>query len=279
MTRDLVLPGGFICLPSGDPLLCPLHEKAQRETDNTLRQLLFIEELLQRGTQCVRQSHVVEFHRLAVEGVFQCGGQYRVVSRTAELEGGGVTHEPPEPALVPGLMLDAIDSINNRLRRSRKLGKSVKGSQFALDAAAYALWRLNWVHPFAGGNGRTARAVCHLVLCIDFGSAIPGTPSVPTIIHRQRDRYIGALRAADAAALEGREDVGQVLQLVGDAVVEQLDAAIVAATAENARLKKLVAELHEKAGGSVPADQAVAPPLGPAHPDVPPAESAPDDDE
>jgi fido (protein-threonine AMPylation protein) len=26
---------------------------------------------------------------------------------------------------------------------------------FGVERAAYALWRLNWIHPFAGGNGRT----------------------------------------------------------------------------------------------------------------------------
>ncbi|MFX9016038.1 Fic family protein, partial [Acinetobacter baumannii] len=30
----------------------------------------------------------------------------------------------------------------------------------ALDATAFALWRINWIHPFKNGNGRTARAFC-----------------------------------------------------------------------------------------------------------------------
>jgi Fic family protein len=244
VTRKLVLPGGFICLPSGDPVLCPPHEKAQRETDNTLKQLLFIEELLERGVQCVRESHIIEFHRLAVEDIFPCGGQYRVVSRTAELDGGGVTHEPPEPALVNGLMLEAIDSINDRLRRSRELELgSAERARRAIEAAAYALWRVNWVHPFAGGNGRTARAVCHLILSIDFGRPLPGKPSVPTIILRERDWYIEALRAADAAERDGREDIAAMQALVGSAAVEQLSEAIVAARA-------LLAELKEQAGKS-----------------------------
>ncbi|MEX1365172.1 MAG: Fic family protein [Nannocystaceae bacterium] len=25
----------------------------------------------------------------------------------------------------------------------------------------YTLWRLNWIHPFVEGNGRTARAACY----------------------------------------------------------------------------------------------------------------------
>ena len=34
------------------------------------------------------------------------------------------------------------------------------------ELAAYGLWRLNWIHPFIEGNGRTARAVCYYLLCV-----------------------------------------------------------------------------------------------------------------
>jgi fido (protein-threonine AMPylation protein) len=29
------------------------------------------------------------------------------------------------------------------------------------ELAAFGLWRLNWIHPFIEGNGRTARAACY----------------------------------------------------------------------------------------------------------------------
>jgi choline-glycine betaine transporter len=29
------------------------------------------------------------------------------------------------------------------------------------ELAAYTLWRMNWIHPFTEGNGRTARAAIH----------------------------------------------------------------------------------------------------------------------
>jgi Fic family protein len=29
----------------------------------------------------------------------------------------------------------------------------------AVHLCAYVLWRLNWIHPFGDGNGRTARAI------------------------------------------------------------------------------------------------------------------------
>jgi hypothetical protein len=34
------------------------------------------------------------------------------------------------------------------------------------ELAAYALWRINWIHPFIDGNGRTARR--HHITCFAF---------------------------------------------------------------------------------------------------------------
>jgi Fic family protein len=45
--------------------------------------------------------------------------------------------------------------------------------------AAYALWRLNWVHPFVEGNGRTARATAYYILCVRSGRLLPGKKIVP----------------------------------------------------------------------------------------------------
>ncbi len=40
--------------------------------------------------------------------------------------------------------------------------------------AGYALWRLDWIHPFVEGNGRTARAACYYLLCMKHGKLLPG---------------------------------------------------------------------------------------------------------
>ena len=44
---------------------------------------------------------------------------------------------------------------------------------------ACALWRLNWIHPFVEGNGRTARAACYYLLCMKQGRLLPGKKIVP----------------------------------------------------------------------------------------------------
>jgi Fic family protein len=221
-----VLPGEIVCLPSGDPLLCPAEEKADRETTNTLRQLQYLEQLVAMGVQDVRESHVLELQRIAVDGIFPCAGSYRNVTRSAELQGGAVTHVPPEPALVPNLVREAIDRINGMLAESRAADDERARSRRVVEAAAYALWRLNWIHPFSGGNGRSSRAIAYLILCIDYGGMLPGKPSMPTLISQRRHEYERALREADAADARNEEDFRAMRRLVNTTVVEQLDAAV-----------------------------------------------------
>ena len=38
-----------------------------------------------------------------------------------------------------------------------------------LTLGAYVLWRLNHIHPFINGNGRTARAASYFVICLKLG--------------------------------------------------------------------------------------------------------------
>ena len=171
--------------------------------------------------------------------MFPCGGQFRNAILEVELEGGGATHEPPEPALIEGYVREALDLINRRLAAINDESFSESKASEAIEVAAYALWRFNWIHPFAGGNGRTARALTYLVFCIDYGGMVPGKPSMPTIIAGRRREYELALRAADAADLDGREDLHPMRALVGGAIVEQLQQALITAHSELARLQAL----------------------------------------
>ena len=52
--------------------------------------------------------------------------------------------------------------------------------------AAYALWRLNWIHPFVEGNGRTARAACYYLICMKQGKLLLGKKIVPERIRENR---------------------------------------------------------------------------------------------
>jgi Fic family protein len=59
------------------------------------------------------------------------------------------------------------------------------------------LWKLNWIHPFADGNGRTARAVMYVVLSVKLDSLLPGAPTIPEQIAGNKKPYYDALEAAD----------------------------------------------------------------------------------
>ena len=74
------------------------------------------------------------------------------------------------------------------------------------ELAAYGLWRLNWIHPFIEGNGRTARATCYYLLCVRSGALLPGRKILPERIRENRGGYGSALDAADRAWEEGHLD-------------------------------------------------------------------------
>lgn len=69
--------------------------------------------------------------------------------------------------------------------------------------AAFVLWRLNYIHPFINGNGRTARAACYFVLCLAAGGLLPGSPALPELITQNREEYIQGLLHAHRSFLSG----------------------------------------------------------------------------
>jgi len=76
-----------------------------------------------------------------------------------------------------------------------------------IHVSAYLMWRLNWIHPFGDGNGRTSRALSYLALSIGYKMELPGFPTIPDLILRDKNPYYGAIDAADAAWDERRPEV------------------------------------------------------------------------
>ena len=92
----------------------------------------------------------------------------------------------------------------------------------AAELAAYGLWRLNWVHPFIEGNGRTARAACYFLLCVRSGSILPGSKILPERIRENREEYEAALIAADRAWDAGNLDFRRMENYLAVLLMEQL---------------------------------------------------------
>ena len=88
--------------------------------------------------------------------------------------------------------------------------------------ASYLMWRLNWIHPFEDGNGRTSRAVSYLVLCLKLGVRLPGHKTIPEFIAENKGPYYAAIDQADAAAKDGRIDVTAMEEILKEALAKQL---------------------------------------------------------
>jgi len=85
------------------------------------------------------------------------------------------------------------------------------------------LWRLNWIHPFNDGNGRTARAACYFLLCVRSGALLPGRRIVPERIRESREGYEAALTAADRAWDAGHLDFSEMEAYLSRLLQEQLE--------------------------------------------------------
>lgn len=123
----------------------------------------------------------LNFH--AIIGLHHEAGQYR----SYNVQVG--PYLPPEYFRVEPLMEDFVNDLNWRWQSTE-----------AMELAAYALWRINNVHPFVNGNGRTARAVCYFILCVKFGGLLPGHTILPERLRQEPTRssaYVPALQQAD----------------------------------------------------------------------------------
>lgn len=198
-----------------NPLVCDPIDKADLEARNGVGQIDLISFLVnERRIKEIRESHIFEFHKIAIQDIYPCGGEYRDAGHHVVIRGSD--HVLPDAARVPGLIRDLVEELN-----------SSRGSRSAMERSALALWRFNWIHPFKGGNGRSARALSYLVICMDMGLVPPGLPQVPTLIYQVRDKYIEGLTTADKSVRDGNDpDLSVMSGLVEDVVTKQLASAI-----------------------------------------------------
>ena len=84
------------------------------------------------------------------------------------------------------------------------------------------MWKLNWIHPFTDGNGRTSRAASYFVLCMKLGYFLPGQLTIPDQISDNKDPYYDALEAADANWAEGIVDLTAMKELLSNTLAKQL---------------------------------------------------------
>lgn len=192
-------------------LISDPQERAEAEARNGLRQYDYgiqtVHQALDRGVFKLRPSLVLALQREALAGISAYAGNYR----PAGVEITGSKHKPPEAHLVPELIEELCDYVNEHWETAT-----------AIHLASYVMWRLNWIHPFADGNGRTSRILSYVVLCIRADSIFPGTPTIPEQIVENRNPYFDALDAADAAYKDGRIDLSHMEELLSGMLARQL---------------------------------------------------------
>ncbi len=193
---------------------------ASQEAENALLQFDRVLDLIDTSVRDgrpfrLRPSTILTLHAEAMRDIHPQAGTFR----NAPVEIGGSKHAPPAAYLVPALVEDMCDAINDAW-----------SSKSAIELCAYAMWRLNWIHPFADGNGRTSRAVAYLVLCVRAGARLPGTPSIPEQIAENKPPYYDALETADLSAVGNEVDLKGLTDLLNAYLTKQLAGLIVAAT-------------------------------------------------
>lgn len=183
---------------------------ARIEAANTIRQFdAAMHELLEwigNSNYKIRPSTILYLNRVALDGLSSYAGIYR----PADIKIIGSKHLPVSAADVPRLVEDLCDYVNVNREKS------------AVHLAAYVLWRLNWIHPFVDGNGRTARVLSYIILCARLGYRLPGSKTIPEQISANKQPYYKALEAADWADSAGVVDVSKLEQLIEATLAVQL---------------------------------------------------------
>ncbi len=192
------------------------RERVPIEAENGLRQFDHLIEILTEFLKArsqqetyyfqLRPSHLISLNRIAVDRLIQDPGNYR--QEEMNIQGSG--HKPPSWTEVPRLIDELCEYVNTNWYRT------------AVHLAAYVLWRLNWIHPFVDGNGRTARAASYLVLCARLKQILPGERTIPEFLAENKQPYYKALEKADTKWLKGTLDLSAMEKLVGQLLERQV---------------------------------------------------------
>lgn len=188
-------------------------QKAKREAENGLRQfdraMQIVDDYLATGRPFkLRLSLIFDLHREALDGISSYAGNFR----PAGIDIQGSNHQPVGAYLVAEEVEHMCDYVNANWLASS-----------AIHLAAYVMWRLNWIHPFTDGNGRTSRILSYLILCIRAGYRLPGKTTIPEQIAQNKKPYYDALEKSDIAFKENQKiDVSAMETLLEGYLAKQL---------------------------------------------------------
>lgn len=179
------------------------------QEQNLIRQYDFlfncIEIALKQGPLTFNKHTLWALNHIAVANISQYGGRFR-----------------EEPIYVGSHIPPHFDKVSDLMDRFIAFIHENWHMMTPTHLAAYGLWRLNWIHPFIEGNGRTARATCYFLVSARAGRILPGRKILPERIRENRDGYVSALRAADQAWAQGHLDLSELDKYLAGLLVAQL---------------------------------------------------------
>jgi len=183
---------------------------ARVQEQNLLRQYDLLTNCIEigliKGVEAFDKYTLWALNAAAVSNIAQFGGRFR----EQPIYVGN--HIPPHFDKVPDLVDQLLSVVHENW--------DVVDHPTVLPA--YVLWRLNWIHPFIEGNGRTARAACYHLICLRHGALLPGKKTVPERIREDRQPYYAALKEADQHWANGQFNVNALAEYLAGLLLAQL---------------------------------------------------------
>jgi Fic family protein len=182
---------------------------ARVQEQNLLRQYDLLTNCIEigliKGVEAFDKYTLWALNAAAVSNIAQFGGRFR----EQPIYVGN--HIPPHFDNVPNLVDQLLSVVHENW--------DVVDHPTVLPA--YVLWRLNWIHPFIEGNGRTARAACYYLICLRHGALLPGKKTVPERIREDRRPYYAALKEADQHWANGQFNVNALAEYLAGLLLAQ----------------------------------------------------------
>lgn len=205
------MQGGFLLPVVHAPSEPVLYEYVKDR--NLQSQWFLLETLVNYSLKCKRYSFSIDtllaLHHSSSVYLDDMPGKLRVTQNHIQ----NSKHTTPDPHDVSNLLFEYVSYLNRNFAEHRPT-----------QLAAFALWRLTWIHPFNECNGRTARAFAYLVLCAKIGAWLPGKKTIHELIRRNERDYYDSLERADAAFAEnGVFNVDQLEEFVKRILFNQIE--------------------------------------------------------
>ena len=164
--------------------------------------------LKMEGGDLLSQTVIKAINYHAIACLHPYAGEYR----PCEVHVGN--RHCPMPHRVSSLMDNFVDTINRHWETADPV-----------TLAAAIISRLNYIHPFINGNGRTARATGYFALCLKMGRWLPGSTILPELLRREYDQYIKAVIHSHKVPTPGQHDdrFDPMISLLNDLLVEQFN--------------------------------------------------------